>query len=114
MDRSKINSDKLLDLILDDCSGNINRWWGCVEFVQDYMPPFPREDTRPTKCSLKCGESFLRDLGRGVFIWDIHYGKDSEFYTPEGALLALMKAPVPPSLMKEEVWQSEAAKAKVI
>jgi hypothetical protein len=105
IDRTLIDPARLLDMILDDCAGNINRWWRLVEIVKDYMPPYPREDTRPTACSVKCGGVFLRDLGRGVFIWDIHYGEASEFFTPEGAILALMKAPVPPWLLKAECWE---------
>jgi hypothetical protein len=105
IDRSKIDTARLLDLMLDDCGGNINRWWRLVEFVSDYMPPYPRPDTKPTKCSIKCRSNFLRDLGRGVFVWDFHYGEASEFFTPEQALLALMKAPVPPFLLKLEVWE---------
>lgn len=107
MNRDIIDPNKLLDFILNDCAGNINKWWQLVEFVKDYMPPFPRPDTKPTKCSVKCGETFLRDLGRGVFVWDIHYGEASEFFTPEQGLLALMKAPVPPHLLKSEVWNTQ-------
>lgn len=89
-------------MMLSDISGNYNPWWSKVEFVEGYMPPFPRPDTGPTKVSLKCGDSFLRDLGRGRFIWDTHYGEDSDFFTQENALLCLMDAPVPPWLLKQE------------
>src|ERR1700685_4095045 len=103
--KNEINPEKLLDLIMDDCHGNYNAWWRNVEFIRDYMPPFPLPDTKPTRCSIKCGEVFLRDLGHGIFIWDIHYGEDSEFTTPEHALLVLMKAPVPPGLLKWDELQ---------
>lgn len=105
IDRSLINTERLLDMILDDCAGNINRWWRLVEFVKDYKPRFSQQGEKPTQCSILCGGVFLRDLGRGVFIWDTHYGAASEFYTPEQALLALMKAPVPPHLLPKSLWQ---------
>lgn len=105
IDRKFIDAERLLDLILSDSSGNVNAWWACVEFVKDYMPPYPRPETRPTRLSIKAGSSFLRDLGHGYFVWDIHYGEDSEFRTPEHAILALMKAPVPPYFIKSEVWE---------
>lgn len=101
IDRTLINPERLLDRMLDDCAGNINRWWRLVEFVPGYMPPYPRPDTKPQRCAIRCRGSFLRDLGRGVFVWDI-YGSD--FLSPEQALLGLMKAPVPPFLLKAEVW----------
>jgi hypothetical protein len=99
-----INAQKFLDNILSDCAGNVNKWWDLVEIVFDYMPPYPDDDEKPTKCSVKCGNSFLRDLGHGYFVWDIHYGEASEFHNPENALLALMNAPVPPWLLRDEAW----------
>jgi len=108
IDRSMIDTEKLLDAIMDDCAGNVNRWWRLVEIVKDCMPPYPINDTRPTKFSIKCGESYLRDLGWGHFIWDLHYGEASEFHTPEYAILALMKAPVPPFLLNWELINPEA------
>lgn len=104
IDKSSIDAARLLDLIFSDSCGNFNAWWACVEFIKDYMPPYPRPDTRPTKLSVKAGGSFLRDMGHGYFVWDVHYGEDSEFRTPEHAILALMKAPVPPFFLKQEVW----------
>ncbi len=105
IDTSKINGQKLIDLMLDDCGGNINKWWRKVEFVENYMPPYPTEDTKPTKVSIKCENSFLRHLGHGRYVWDFHYGEDSEFGTHENALLCLMEAPVPPFFLKGSVWQ---------
>lgn len=105
IDRNLIDPVKLLDLILDDCAGNINKWWSRVEIVIDYMPPFPRPGMRPAKVSLKCGECFLRDLGWGTLVWDTHFGEASEFYTVERAIVSLMKAPVPPFLLKPELWK---------
>lgn len=105
IDTSKINGNKLIDIILDDACGNINKWWDLVEFVEGYMPPYPRPETRPTKLSIKCGNSYLRHLGHGTYIWDGHYGEDSEFDNHEFSLLCLMRAPVPPHLLKDEVWE---------
>jgi hypothetical protein len=100
IDKSTIDANRLLDLILNDYAGNVNYWWRMVEIVKDYIPPHPSPDTKPTRCSIKCGECYLRDLGRGIFVWDFHYGEASEFLTPEQAILSLMKAPVPPFLLK--------------
>jgi hypothetical protein len=104
IDKSKINGQELIETLLDTVCGNYNKWWELVEFEENYMPKFPHKDSKPTKISIKCGESYLRDLGHGCFIWDMHYGKDSEFFTHENALLCLMKAPVPPFLLKPIVW----------
>ena len=107
IDRSKIDTEKLLSIILDDCCGNINKWWDAVEIIVDYMPSDTAANTRPTKCSLKCGGLFLRDLGWGRFIWDAHYGQESELHSPENAVLVLMQAPVPPFLLKPDIWQTK-------
>lgn len=101
IDRTKINGDKLVKILLDDICGNWNPWWKHVEFIEGYMPPFPNKDTTPTRVSIKCGEVFLRRLCHGRYIWDIHYGKDSEFFTQENALLCMQYAPVPPHLFSE-------------
>jgi len=100
IDISKIDGQRLISVMLDDVCGNYNRWRSQVEFVENYIPPFPGKDYKPNKVSIKCGEVFLRDIGYGRYIWDIHYGKDSEFGTHENALLCLMVAPVPPWLIK--------------
>ncbi len=105
IDQSKIDGQKLVRTMLDDCCGNFNAWWKLVEFVENYIPPFPPPNYQPAKVSIKCGGIFLRHVGHGMYIWDIHYGEDSEFGTHENALLCLMKAPVPPSLLKRElIW----------
>jgi hypothetical protein len=106
IDKTKIDGQKLINMMLDDVCGNLNKWWSRVEFVENYMPRFPREDTKPTKVSVKCGENFLRHIGFGRYIWDMHYGKDSEFGTQENALLCLMNAPVPPWLLSAELWKN--------
>jgi hypothetical protein len=105
IDRNMINPQRLLDILLNDCAGNINKWWNQVEFVKDYMPRHPRPDTIPAGCVIQCGSNLLRDLGRGVFIWDIGYNnEENDFLSPEQALLALRNAPVPPWLLKPVVW----------
>lgn len=67
----------------------------------DFSNQIPEEI--PTEYCQNAG--FLRHIGHGTYIWDIHYGEDSEFGTHENALLCLMKAPVPPQLLKRElIW----------
>lgn len=104
IDQTKINGQKLVSNMLDSLGGNYNAWWKLIEFEENYMPPYPQPDTKPTKVSIRCGKSlYLRHLGHGTYIWDMHYGEDSEFYTHENALLCLMKAPVPPYLLRREL-----------
>lgn len=105
INQSKIDGQKLVRIMLSDLCGNFNAWWRLVEFEENYVPPFADEGRKPIKVSIKCGGSYLRDLGHGLYVWDFHYGEDSEFGTHENALLCLMKAPVPPSLLKRElIW----------
>lgn len=121
IDRSLINPAKLLDLMLDDVAGNVNAWWSLVEIVPDYMPPFPRADTRPSiqvRCLVRPDEpepgpgvrtnrhSYLRSGGvagwqYGGYFWDC-YG--TEWGTIEHALLAVLHAPVPPALLSKDAW----------
>lgn len=84
-----------------------HEWWRAeCEIIPGYMPPYPREDTRPA-CVVRYkfvdkrdGEAgcFLRHSGgaRQGFFWDI-YGDD--LLRPELALVALAQAPTPPPLM---------------
>ena len=80
--------------ILDPYS---NPWHCFAEVVENYMPPFPRKDTKPS-IQVRWGASYLRQ-GRGggfhPFFWDV-YGE--EFRTVQQAWLALARAPTPPSL----------------
>jgi hypothetical protein len=66
-----------------------------------YMPPFPREDTRPT-CKVSWtepdgGSHWLRHSAGPMqgYFWDV-YGDD--FLRPELALLAVSQAPPPPRI----------------
>lgn len=79
-----------------DMFGDI--WRAYAEIIPNYMPPYPREDTRPS-CVVKCGEAFLRHSAgpKQGFFWDI-YGDD--FIKPELALVALLHAPTPPFFLK--------------
>lgn len=77
-----------------------NRWRADCEIIRDYMPPFPRKDTRPT-CQVRYipSDSFLR-WSAGVvqgYFWDL-YGDDC--LSPELALLALLRAPPPPCVFR--------------
>jgi hypothetical protein len=112
IDRSLFTLDRLLDQMLDTVHGSRNYWWHLAEIVPAFMPPYPREDTRPT-CVVRVRGSFLRySVGpRQGFFWDM-YGDN--FHTPELALLALLQAPVPPPLIDKEAWRQahDAAQTK--
>lgn len=93
----------LATLLNDDESGGPDRWRKFAEIVPDYMPPFPRPDTRP-RVVVRYQENFLR-YSKGPkqgFDWDV-YGDD--FLTTELALVALLQAPVPPWICKREEWE---------
>lgn len=105
----QFNMEKLFDILLDHVHGNIDIWRRQCDLILDYMPPYPRPDTKPQKVVVGFpsldgeGHLYLRH-GNGVlmrYFWDC-YGDD--FGSPEAALLALLQAPIPPSLQKAEVW----------
>lgn len=124
IDRSLINPAKLLDLMLDDASGNVNAWWSLVEIVPYYVPPFPLKDTRPSiqvRCLVRPDEpapgpgirtgrySYLRGSlagwRSGGYFWDL--GGDREGWpSVEHALLAVLHAPVPPGLLSPSAWEA--------
>lgn len=92
-DPAQFNMDKLVRLLLTQ------HWMHECEIVPDYMPPFPREDTRPT-CQVRYvydsgEETFLRHGGGPLqgYFWDV-YGSD--MHSPELALIAISMAPAPP------------------
>ena len=98
IDPNLFTVERLLAVILDDMSGNPDTWKKHAEIILKYMPPFPREDTRPT-CVVKLGKSFLRYSHgpRQGYFWDA-YGDDMQ--SPERALMALLRAPVHPFALK--------------
>src|ERR1700722_19365640 len=98
IDPSLFTVERLLAVMFDDQHGNLNTWRKHAEIIPNYMPPFPREDTRPT-CVVKLGKSFLRYSHgpRQGYFWDV-YGDD--MHSPEWALLALLQAPVHPFAIK--------------
>lgn len=91
-DPAQFDMDKLVKLLLTQ------HWMHECQIVPDYMPPFPREDTRP-KCVVRYvypsgNDTFLR-YGRGPlqgYFWDM-YGED--MHSPELALIAISQAPPP-------------------
>lgn len=95
MDISKLRMEQLVELLLDE------PWHKHCEIITDYMPPFPREDTRPS-VQVRCNNhdkypAYLRHScgPKQGFFWDI-YGDDMQ--TAELALLALSQAPAPRSV----------------
>jgi hypothetical protein len=97
IDSKLFTVERLLATMLDDAHGNVNAWRKYAEIVPAYVPPFPDENTRP-RCVVRLGRAFLRySVGpRQGYMWDV-YGDD--MMTPELALMALLEAPVPPSLV---------------
>jgi hypothetical protein len=94
--------ERLLAAFLYDSFGNRDRWRKFAEIVPDYLPPHARPDTKP-RCVVRYGDSFLR-YSKGPlqgFGWDT-YGDDMQ--STELALMALLQAPVPPSVCKQEEW----------
>ena len=111
IDRSIFDPKRLLDTLLDDCAGNRNVWWRRCEIVRVADCTHSNGATiqskrHPDSWCVRCDESYLRMLRGNHAIWDIFYGEDSEFSTPEYALLALLTAPVPPQLLKSICWST--------
>lgn len=92
-DASQFDLQKVINLLLTQ------HWMHECKIIPDYMPPFPRKDTRPT-CQIHyvypdgsdVGLRYSRGPLQGVS-WD-SYGDD--FHSPELALVALSQAPAPP------------------
>lgn len=120
IDRNLFSKDKLLDVLLDHLYGNVNKWMDLVEIIPDYIPPFPRDDTRPT-IKVRClthedqpvpgpgvvtsRHSYLRNSicgwQYGGYFWD---GYGTAWTSVEHALMAVLHAPVPPGLLKAICW----------
>lgn len=87
-----INAAKLTALLLEE------KWHEKCEIIPNYMPKYPREDTRPTVQVRYNDDSEYAPMlrySRGPkqgFFWDI-YGEDMQ--TIELAIIALSKAPTP-------------------
>lgn len=125
IDTSMIDKNRLIDIMLDDISGNVNAWIKLVEIVPDYVPPFPRAGDRPSiqvRCLVRPDEpapgpgiatsrySYLRASGiagwkSGGYFWDC-YG--TAWLTVEYAFLAVLHAPVPPGLLSPLCWNALA------
>lgn len=92
--------ERLLAVLFDDMAGNVNVWRQTATIILAYMPPYPTKDTRP-RCVVECNGSFLRHSAgpRQRHFWDL-YGDD--YISPELALVGLLEAPIPPSLIKAE------------
>jgi len=87
-----IDSAKFISLLLEE------PWHKDCSIIPDYMPKFPREETRPTvQVRYNDGSEYppLLRYSRGPkqgFFWDL-YGEDMQ--TVELAIIALSKAPTP-------------------
>lgn len=108
IDSSMFTIDRLVKAFLDDSHGNVDMWRKHATIIPQYMPPFPGKDTKPT-CVVawekdhEVYRSFLR-YSRGPsqgHLWDV-YGDD--YITPELAFIALLQAPIPPSLQPGWLW----------
>lgn len=91
MQLPEINVEILLKLLL-------NQYWHQeCKIIPDYMPPYPRKDTRPKVVVMfpnEHGDTFLRySCGPAQgFFWDV-YGDNMQ--SVELAVFALSKAPIP-------------------
>lgn len=87
-----IDAKKLTSLLLEE------KWHENCEIIPDYMPKYPREETRPSvQVRYNDGSEYppLLRYSKGPkqgFFWDL-YGEDMQ--TVELAILALSKAPTP-------------------
>jgi len=87
-----IDGCKLAELLLDE------DWHVRCEIIPNYMPKYPRDDTRPSvQVRYNDGSEYppMLRYSRGPkqgFFWDI-YGDDMQ--TVELAIVALSKAPTP-------------------
>lgn len=92
-DPGQFNLDQLIRVLLTQ------HWMHECKIIPDYMPPYPRPETRPT-CQV-CypyedgTASWLRYSAGPLqgYFWDLYGGN---MYTPELALLAISQAPAPP------------------
>jgi hypothetical protein len=92
-DASRFDVQRLVNLLLTQ------HWMHECKIIPDYMPPYPRADTRstcqvwyPYKDGSETGLRYSKGPLQGYF-WD-NYGED--FHSPELALIALSQAPAPP------------------
>lgn len=71
-------------------------WRVRAEIIPNYIPPYPRPETKP-RVVVKCGDSFLRYSAgpRQGFFWDV-YGDD--MMSVGLAFRALLEAPCPSNL----------------
>lgn len=100
IDSKLFTLEKLLVALLDNMSGNVDVWRRTATIIPNYMAT---KDAQP-RCVVTCNGSFLR-YSRGPrqgHFWDI-YGDD--YNTPELALIALLEAPIPPSLIMPKGWE---------
>lgn len=100
IDPNLFTVEALLQYLLDNQHGNLNKWLELVEIVHKplYLP----------QCTVRCqtlsGNTYLRysQGPRQGYFWDV-YGDD--FKQPVLALMAVLQAPVPPQLLDKSVWQ---------
>jgi len=100
IDHKLFTAEALLQYLLDNQHGNLNKWLELVEIV--YKPECYPQCT--VRCKTPTGNTYLRHSAgpkQGHF-WDV-YGDD--YQKPVIALMAVLQAPVPPSLLDKSVWQ---------
>jgi len=69
-------------------------WWHArVEIIPDWMPNFPRDNTKP-KLVVRYGESYLRHSAgpKQGFFWDIY---PDALHSEELAIIAVSECPTP-------------------
>ena len=99
IDPALFTVEAILADMLDDQHGNRDAWRKHATIDVGYMPPYASSDSKP-KCVVRFGEEFLRHSRgpRQGYFWD-RLGPDN-FLRPSLALMALMQAPVPLSLVR--------------
>jgi len=96
IDRRLFTVDRLLDAMLDSRGGNIDCW-------RRYAEIQPLMDGYEVVFQGAAGPSCLVEV-EGALIWDL---EGTIYRTAEQALLALLRAPIPPWLIRIELLPSE-------
>ena len=100
IDPSLFTVERILAVMLDDMSGNLDVWRRHAEIVPRWMPRYPDARTTPI-CAVKLGDSYLRYSHgpRQGYFWDMY---PDDMHSPERAHLALLRAPGHPSSLTRE------------
>ena len=96
IDKNLFTVDRLLDAMLDSRGGNIDCW-------RKYAQIQPLTNGYEVVFQGAAGPSYLMEI-EGALVWDL---EGTIYRTAEHALLALLRAPIPPWLVRVELLPSE-------